>query len=87
MEKIFIILLRFIASYSEEILVWNDLSLQENTTLRIQNSIVPDKFAGYFRPKRVINIWFLGKNNLSWSGYLPVASETDKYPQTHPDLS
>jgi hypothetical protein len=84
MEKIVIIILRFIATYSVSPVVWNDLSLQEITPIRIQNSIVPDKFARYFRPKRVINIWFLGKNNLSWSGYLLVASETDKYPQTHP---
>jgi hypothetical protein len=63
------------------------LSLQETTTILIQNSIAPDKFAGYFLPKRVNNIWFLGKNNLDRSGYLPIASETDKYPQTHSDLS
>jgi len=44
--------------------------LQEIASIRILNSIAPDKFARYFRPERVINIWFLGKNNLAKSWVL-----------------
>jgi hypothetical protein len=74
MVKIFMMLLDFIASYTVVSLVWNKVSLQKITTIRIQ-------FAGFFRPKRVIDIWFLGKNNLDKFGYLTVASETGKYTQ------